>query len=417
MDHNTITRLSWETFPDQPPQGQKRIPVTIANTKHVLDHHGILMRYNIIKKRLEISVDGQNGIADDAAYAQIINVFNLYGLSTNHVMTFVHTLSLANSYNPVKEWIDGKKWDGVDHFSKLCDTVTATKEYPQELKRVLLLRWLISVAAAALMQHGFKARGVLCFQGAQGVGKSSWVRRLIPHPMTDEWVKLDHIMNARDKDSVMTAVSHLVVEFGELESSFRHDPGRLKGFITADTDKLRRPYARTDSTYPRRTVFCATVNDGSFLIDKTGNSRFWTIDVDHIDYEHEIDMQQLWAQMADKFRSGERWWLNKDEEDLLAQVNKEHMVVSHIEDLLSVELDLDRLDDPNLKHLSASEVLKRIGIDHPTATQTKECAAYLREHIGRCTRIKGKNGWRVAFITQHGFKRGGGPLIDENGDF
>jgi putative DNA primase/helicase len=71
---------------------------------------------------------------------------------------------------------------------------------------------------------------------------------------------------------VMSAVSHWVVELGELDSTFKKsDVSVLKAFITRRQDKLRRPYARRDSVFPRRTVFAGTVNDYQFLHDNTGN--------------------------------------------------------------------------------------------------------------------------------------------------
>jgi putative DNA primase/helicase len=139
---------------------------------------------------------------------------------------------------------------------------------------------------------------VLTLQGAQGLGKSSWVGSLVSDlDVRDMIVKLDHHLDPHDKDSVLSAIAHLIVEIGELDSSFRKDIARLKGFITRDFDKVRRPYARAASEYPRRTVFAATVNDGNFLIDDTGNSRFWTLPLVAINYEHGIDMQQVFAQL------------------------------------------------------------------------------------------------------------------------
>jgi putative DNA primase/helicase len=44
-------------------------------------------------------------------------------------------------------------------------------------------------------------------------------------------------------------------------------------------DKLRLPYARTDSEFQRRTVFAASVNPEEFLQDETGNLRWWVLPV------------------------------------------------------------------------------------------------------------------------------------------
>jgi putative DNA primase/helicase len=68
-------------------------------------------------------------------------------------------------------------------------------------------------------------------------------------------------LNPAEKDSVLTAVSHWIVELGELDATFKKaDIAQLKAFVTKTSDKVRRPYALKDSSFPRRTVFAGTVN-------------------------------------------------------------------------------------------------------------------------------------------------------------
>jgi putative DNA primase/helicase len=218
---------------------------------------------------------------------------------------------------------------------------------------------------------------------------------LIPDPLLrDAVIKLDHHLDAGNKDSQITAISHWIVEIGELDSSFRKDIARLKGFITSDRDKVRRPYGRADSAYQRRTVFCATVNDPNFLVDDSGNTRWWTIPVITINYNHGIDMQQVFAQLAVEFHAGGLWWLTDQEEELLEAQNNSHRRISVIRELVMAEFDPD-LPPEKRKAMTATEVLKTRGIEHPSNTQAKECAAVLREHLGEPKRIRGQNKWRV----------------------
>ena len=59
--------------------------------------------------------------------------------------------------------------------------------------------------------------------------------------LRDAVIKLDHHLDTGNKDSQITAICHWIVEIGELDSSFRKDIARLKGFITSDRDKVRKP--------------------------------------------------------------------------------------------------------------------------------------------------------------------------------
>lgn len=170
---------------------------------------------------------------------------------------------------------------------------------------------------------------MLTIQSPQSTGKTVWGGALVPdEKLRDDFIKLDHHLDAGNKDSLTTAITHWIVELGELDGSLKRDIAKLKGFVTGNRDKIRRPYARTDSEYPRRIVFFATVNDANFLVDDTGNTRFWTIPVTAIDHEHVIDMQQLFAQLAVVFEQGERWWLIEREEQWLEEMNKDRRTVS-----------------------------------------------------------------------------------------
>jgi len=181
---------------------------------------------------------------------------------------------------------------------------------------------------------------------------------------------------------------------GELDSSLKKDVARLKGFLTNDSDKLRRPYARTNSEYPRKTVFCATVNDANFLVDSTGNTRFWTIPVTSVNFQHNIDMQQLFSQVAEDYKKDEQWWLTKEEEQQLEEYNKRHRAISATEESILAVLDLDRINSENIPAMTASQMLKEVDIN-PTNPKCKEAAAVLREHLGDSKRINGQNKWRI----------------------
>ena len=261
-----------------------------------------------------------------------------------------------------------------------------------------MYRWVLSPVAAALMESGFRCRGVLTLQGKQGLGKTAWVASLVPDvKLRAQTVLLNHHLDGSNKDSITRAASNWIVEIGELDSSFKKDVARLKGFITADTDKVRRPYGRLDSEYPRRTVFCATVNDSNFLVDSTGNSRWWTIPVTKINYQHGIDMQQLFAQLVIDYENGTQWWLTPEEERVLEQHNNAHRVVSAIRERIMNAVDAD-ISEPSralLPPMTSIEVLQAIGINFPTNPQCKECAGILRELFGDSKKVNGKVSWRV----------------------
>jgi predicted P-loop ATPase len=294
----------------------KVLPTTIENVAHMLRHHEITIRYDVVKKKLRITIPGHTGTTDNAdntAITLIISLVTLNGMATGQVPSIVEAIADRHLYNPVAEWIQSKPWDGVDRLPALFDTLQEREGFSPQLKRILVYKWLLSAVAAAVIPRGFKARGVLTFQGPQGIGKTSWVMSLVSDALLREMViKVDHLLDPHNKDSILGAITHWIVEIGELDSSFKKDVARLKGVLTSDSDKVRRPYAKTE--YQRRTVFCATVNEENFLVDSTGNTRFWTLPLVSINYAHGIDMQQVFGQLALDVMAGAQWWLTPDED-------------------------------------------------------------------------------------------------------
>lgn len=389
-------------FPDGNVSGNK-VLTTIDNLEYLLKEHNIKVEYDVIAKKVRINIPDIGPVennSDNVYLAHILSLVTKYGLSTKHVPEFIEAIADRYPLNPVADWIESKPWDGIDRKPSFYDTLAVVEDFPLALKELLLNRWLISAVASALMTSGFCCRGVLTLQGEQSMGKTSWIKALIPDKtLSDRVIKLDHHMDAGNKDSQITAIGHWIVEIGELDSSFKKDIARLKGFLTAGQDKVRRPYARAAVETPRKTVFAATVNESNFLVDPTGNTRFWTLPLVHINYEHNINMQQLFAQIALEFKAGDPWWLTSNQEQWLEMFNNSFKTVSVIEERILDAVDLDRKDDSTVTAITATQILLDIGFKAPTNSQCKEATTVLTKLLGiqKRKRINGSNCWVFPF--------------------
>lgn len=378
--------------------GSAKPKATIENVEHLLKGYGIRVSYNGISKEMIIQIPGLTVMTDNYHNSVIESINSLAALNDiaiTQVPKYIGVIADRNPVNPVATWITSRPWDGKDRLPDFCKTLTTQDDYPGDFKDLLLKKWLISAVAAVMLPSGFHSRGILTLQGPQGCGKTSWVRSLIPDDILRETVILTgHHLDPSNKDSLTTAIKHWIVEIGELDSSFKKDIARLKGFVTQGTDKVRRPYARTDSEYQRRTVFCATVNEIAFLIDKTGNSRFWVIPVVSIDYDHKIDMQQLFSQIKFNLDADTSWWLTPDEDIRLDELNRDHRAVSVLEEKLLEAFDFD-LPPDRWPNMSATEVLEFIGYNRPPNPLCRECGGILREHCGQPKKNQGIMKWKV----------------------
>ena len=386
-------------FPDRPASGSNRPPATIANVEHLLAHHGITVRYNEVKKRDEIEIPGRTGSADNVdnvTLGYIVSLAAKHHMPTGTVASLLEVIANKNAYNPVRDWILSRPWDGVDRFPALLAAICEREGFPPELKAVLIRKWLRSAAAAHTVEN-FRTRGVLTLQGPQGAGKSSFVKSLIgDKALADSAIKLGHHLDAANKDSLLGAICYAIVELGELDSSIKKDMARLKGFLTDDFDRLRRPYDRREASYPRRTVFAATVNETQFLMDSTGNTRFWTIPVVSLDWAHGVDTQQLFAQAAAEVASGAAWWLDAAEEAALEGTNARHEVASPAAELLADAVAGEGEKADRVEALTASEVARRLDLPSTTGA-AREMGAALRRLLGEPKKIRGIYKWRIAW--------------------
>lgn len=396
-------KLTLSGFPHQPRPGTESLKVTMENVKHLLDKYRIAARYNEISKRAEVQLpdfDLNTANADNVALTRVISLANLNGMSSVQVPQMVDALAEENPYNPAKEWILSKPWDGKCRLQEFYNTIKTPESYSKYLKMSLMHKWVLSATAAAVIPNGFYTRGVLTFQGAQNKGKTNWVRSLVNDPvLRTKLIKIDHQLDANNKDSILGATAYWIVELGELDSSFKKDIARIKGFLSSDRDRVRRPYARFESDFQRRTVFCATVNEPTFLVDPTGNTRWWTIEVDEVNFNHGIDMQQLFAQMAVELDGGAQWWLTEHESALLEDCNLKYRAVSKIRDKINQYVDITRTPSSDDRSFTSTSLLEELGIKNPTNAECRECGSILREHFGSQHIPAGAKSWRVPLKT------------------
>lgn len=394
-----VSKLDREEFPDQPRSANKSVPATYENFLHVVEATGIGVRFNVIAKRPEVTIPGltagrQNRDAVLLSHLESLIIRN--DMSPAKASSYLLALADTNPFDPFADWVNSEKWDRQGRLAEICATIIPEESYDLAFRDTLVTKWLLSIVAATFKTKGFRSRGVLTLQGGQGIGKTTWLSRLVtPQDLRDEVVKLGHSWDGGSKDAKLCALRHRIVELGELEASLRKEMAGLKAFITETSDKIRPPYGKVEAEYPRSTIFAASVNDRQFLLDTTGNSRFWTIPVTRIETDHPVDMQQVFAELKQRFEDGEQWWLTDEEEDTLATINRQHRLISAVESKIEEALDLDLIGASGLPRMTASQVLKAIGIEKPTNAQSKEANVALRTLLGEPTRSKGYYWWRV----------------------
>lgn len=368
----------------------------LDNLREILRRLEVTVRYNLIKKREEILVPGSSYTpdnSDNSSFAWLESECSLFDFPTSKLGGFITEIADRNPFNPVVTWVTSSPWDGTSRLDELFDTLQCAPRHVA-LKRTLLTRWLLSAIAVAFSPNGCQTRGTLVLQGDQSLGKTRWLMSLAPPDL--EVIKEGHLLKPENKDSVTTAVSHWIVELGELDATFRKsDIAALNGFLTNMSDIVRRPYARKDSHYARRTVFAGSVNPTDFLHDPTGSTRFWVIPVTAVNHAHSVDMQQVWAEVLTMWQSGEQHWLTPDESRMLADSNRDFETACPVDERLGMYLAWDAPQDTWIE-TSITGLLVRLGLEKPTKAELNSAGTALRKKgLTDSTRNKHSRLWRV----------------------
>ena len=155
-------------------------------------------------------------------------------------------------FNPVAEFLaDLPQWDGKNHvasvFSRLPGISTEQHSF--------LATWLRSVVAHWLQMdtlHGNECVPTLI--GAQGCGKTTFVRRLLPPQLRQYY--LDHLNLSNKFDKEMALTNNLLVNLDELDAIRPSQHAALKQTLSKSKVNGRPIFGRAQEDRPRFASFC-----------------------------------------------------------------------------------------------------------------------------------------------------------------
>ncbi|NRT92345.1 VapE domain-containing protein [Clostridium beijerinckii] len=300
-------------------------PLSIwENFKRICEVKEIIIKYNELFKKVEFygkifSLDDNDSCFEDIYSICKRSCFSITRIDLNK---FIYRIAQENAYNPVRDYLKTckKNWDRQEgRIKDLANSIITQDEYDDDFKLLLVTKWLIGTANIAFNKGNEHMNGMLIIQGKQGIFKTSWIKTLVPDK---SWVASDKVIDARDKDIIVDVTSSWMTEVGEIKATMKPEKlDELKMFVTRETDKYRKPYAAELHEYPRLTSFYGTVNNSEFLIDKTGNRRFWVIKAKEMNLEHGVDINQMWGEVMNLIENKMSHWLTKEEEEKLYVIN------------------------------------------------------------------------------------------------
>lgn len=233
---------------------------------------------------------------------------------------------MRRRFHPVRDYIKSLEWDGKPR----CETLWIDYLGAEDNKYVRTVTKKHLVAAVSrVFKPGCKFDYVIVLSGPQGIGKSTMIARL-----GRSWFS-DSITTVSGKEAYEQLHGVWIAELGELYATKKAETEAVKSFLSKTEDMFRVAYGRYTSVFPRQCVFYGSTNDSTFLRDRTGNRRFWPIDVGQwkhpytlSDFTSEI-VDQVWAEAYQLYLGGESIYIDsKDIEKMARSVQETHTELS-----------------------------------------------------------------------------------------
>ncbi|MCR5653756.1 MAG: virulence-associated E family protein [Ruminococcus sp.] len=317
------------------------------------------VRLNLATKRIEVSGYGAEALFEKYSRSNILSVLPLIvldnlrsdgvvglGQGTKLIEQYIFNIADANRYNPIHEMLEAHENDDEGNHAVLCAMLGIYDEFDM----LLVKKWFIQAVALAYNspEKPVSSEGVLVLQGEQGCGKTSFFRRMALKP---EWFTEGAVIDVRNKDSVISALSTWICELGEIDCTLKREQSALKAFITRPLDRIRFPYAPAESEMARTTSLCGTVNPDKFLNDLTGARRYWVVSVDSVAKKSLFEfsdeqIMDMWGYYYHEYRGNpEGFRLSEDERKTLERRNRVHncelKFEAEVKELFDFDLEVD----------------------------------------------------------------------------
>jgi hypothetical protein len=317
-----------------------------------------IFRHNIVSGKLEFQYFGKKKwhVMNDFIENSILRECLKARIRTN----LSSLRNLLNSdfcplFNPFEDYFFNlPSYDEkTDYITELANTITTTK---QDLWQQCFKKWMVAMVGCVLDDKVIN-HTVIVFSGKQGLGKTTWVEKLVPKPLKE--YLFSGTINPNNKDTLVQLSECMLINLDELENLNRSEIGSLKEIITKTQIRMRKAYGHNNETMPRRASFAGSVNTAQFLNDTTGSRRFLCFELEGIQYQHKVDINLAFSQALFLFKSDFRHWFDQEEIKAITLNNEQYQLHSPEEELLLTWFEPCERERANV-FLNASQIAAKL---------------------------------------------------------
>lgn len=268
----------------------------------------------------------------------------------------------ARPFNPFIDYFTTlDAWDGkTDFIGQLTKTVKAAD---QAFFNDSFRRWLVGMVACAVNEEK-QNHQLMLLHGAQGKGKSTFIRRLLPPELKDYY--RNGMINPDNNNHLLQMSSCLLINLDEFDTLSPERMQNLKSLITQDVVNERKVYDIQNYTYIRRASFIASTNNPHCLPDIGENRRILFNTLLDIDYHTPINHRGIYAQAYALYLQGFQYWYENQEITFLNNRNEAFRQKDPIEENLFFYFRAARANDLQAQWYPAAYLLSILSLNGRT---------------------------------------------------
>ena len=223
------------------------------------------------------------------------------------VKRFVESTLVAD-YDPVHDYLSAlPEWDGKDRVGELARRVpTANADWERNFHT-----WMLGMVAQWMglnRLHGSSMVPLII--GAQGDGKSTFCRLILPEELRNYYT--DRLDFANKNDAERALSRFCLINIDEYDSITKRQTAFLKHILQKTSVMSRQLYSSVIKDTARHSAFVATTNDLTPLTDPSGSRRYMCIRTGGtIDTRTPYLYPQIYAQLRTELQQGVKSWFDR----------------------------------------------------------------------------------------------------------
>lgn len=354
---------------------EEKEPKICQIIKFMDEHYEI--RRNVVKEQIEFRkktpASPEAGLPPfNALRVKDFNTFyvNAHTKNINCTQTDLKAVvdsDYAEPFNPFVHYFTSRKaWDGkTDFIGQITKTVKAAD---QAFFEDSFRRWLVGMVACAIDDDA-QNHILILLHGAQGKGKSTFIRHLLPPELKDYY--RNGMINPDNKDHLLQMSSCLLINLDEFDTLSPERMQSLKSLITQDVVNERKAYDIQNYTYIRRASFIASTNNPHCLPDIGQNRRIAFNTLLDIDYHTPVNHEGIYAQAYALYRQGFQYWYENEEITFLNNRNEAFRQKDPLEENLFFYFRAARPNDIHAQWFPAAYLMSVLSLNGRTQSNAQ----------------------------------------------